>query len=160
VNDTRPIAVIEDSDEDFAALTRACRSIEPAVDLIRFRTGEAFLDDVESHHKRDLALPWLVVLLDRSLPGRSGTAVLAALRANPAGRNLPVVVLSGSANQPEVNGADQHTLAQKDDDRRGADGYVVKPFDADEFERAITGVVDHWRAAVDIPTSAILRGGP
>jgi len=64
-----------------------------------------------------------LVLLDLGLPGRSGTSLLAELRAAVATRTMPVVVLTTSDAQQDI--LVTHDLA--------ADGYISKPLTLDEF---------------------------
>lgn len=68
-----------------------------------------------------LAREWRpeLILLDRMLPDMEGTAVLQALKADPATASIPVIFLSARAGEAEVVAATA----------KGAVGYIVKPFD-------------------------------
>lgn len=71
--------------------------------VVRARTGDeavAYLEDV--HEGGSSALP-VLVLLDLELPGQSGLAVLAKLRA-PGGEteNCPVIMMSGSSDDAAI----------------------------------------------------------
>ena len=73
-----------------------------------------------------------LVLLDLNLPRRSGLEVLADLKADPDLRTIPVVVLTTSQAQQDIQCSYQlHTNA-----------YVVKPIDADQFSAAIGQIDD------------------
>jgi CheY-like chemotaxis protein len=73
-----------------------------------------------------------LVLLDLNLPRRSGLEVLADLKADPDLRTIPVVVLTTSQAQQDIQCSYQlHTNA-----------YVVKPIDADQFSQAIGQIDD------------------
>jgi CheY-like chemotaxis protein len=73
-----------------------------------------------------------LVLLDLNLPRRSGLEVLADLKADPDLRTIPVVVLTTSKAQQDIQRSYQlHTNA-----------YVVKPIDADQFSAAIGQIDD------------------
>jgi len=62
-----------------------------------------------------------LVLLDRRLPGRSGTEVLDSIRRNAPG--TPVILVTALGEREDViEGLD-----------RGADDYVTKPFDLEEL---------------------------
>ena len=78
-----------------------------------------------------------LVVLDLNLPRVNGRQVLAALAADPALRDIPVVVLTTSK-------ADRRAL-------RTHEGplyrYVVKPRELDEFVAVIRGLEEFWRAA-------------
>ena len=73
--------------------------------------GEAPFDDRNRH-----PMP-AIILLDLNLPRVSGFEVLERLRRDPALHRLPVVVMTGSTSDPDVNRA--YDL--------GANSYVVKP---------------------------------
>jgi DNA-binding NarL/FixJ family response regulator len=132
---TEAVAVIEDSDEDFASLTRALRGIEPPVELIRYMTAEEFIADLGQDEARNGRPGWLVALLDLSLPGKSGRAVLEFMREQERLACLPVVVLSGSAQPAGI----------EDAYRLGARGYVVKPFEVHLLAQAMATVIKYWR---------------
>jgi CheY-like chemotaxis protein len=72
------------------------------------------------------ALPDLV-LLDLMMPGLDGYAVLAAIRADPTTRELPVLVIT-AMTRPQDR---ERALAA------GANDFLDKPFDLDEVARRI-----------------------
>ncbi|MFP5478205.1 MAG: response regulator transcription factor [Alphaproteobacteria bacterium] len=57
-----------------------------------------------------------LLILDHMLPGMSGLEVLAALRADPGTRSLPVMVLTARGRDREAA------------ERAGADRFMSKPF--------------------------------
>jgi CheY-like chemotaxis protein len=71
-------------------------------------------------------LPDLVVL-DIGLPEMDGWEVLRHLRADPATRELPVLVLTAHAEEESRKRATQV----------GADGFVTKPFQPADFRREV-----------------------
>ena len=106
------IAVIEDNQALAGAVAAALSDEGHGVDVIA--DGEAaslFL----AGEKPDL------VILDINLPGKSGLEILSELRAR--GSSLPVIMLTAQAQTKDrVAGLD-----------RGADDYLVKPFDIAEL---------------------------
>lgn len=84
------------------------------------------------------------LLLDRGLPGKTGDAVLAALRARRL--QLPVILITARDTlQDRVEGLDL-----------GADDYLVKPFDLEELSARIRA---HLRREARDPAPT-LRHGP
>jgi len=71
------------------------------------------------------------VLLDVLLPDTNGFELLAKMRAHPALRELPVIMLTAAASRDDVL---QGLL-------NGADGYVTKPFDMDRVVSAVCDVL-------------------
>jgi DNA-binding response OmpR family regulator len=96
--------------------------------------GEAAVQQIASEHP-DL------VLLDISLPKRSGISVLESLRAE--GDQVPVIVLS--ARQDEFDKVAALSL--------GADDYVTKPFALAELLARVGAVLRRSRLAVPAPVS-------
>ena len=97
-------------------------------DLVRYnleRAGYrvAAADDGEAGLQRLFDSRPDVLVLDLMLPGRSGMEVLREVRAEPATRDLPVLVLSArSAEMDKLEGFEH-----------GADDYLTKPFSPREL---------------------------
>ncbi len=77
--------------------------------------------ELAREHQPDL------VLLDLHLPDMHGSEVLRRLRADPRTARIPVVVISADATHTAV----QELVAA------GADAYLTKPLDLDEFLRTL-----------------------
>ncbi|MFL6195503.1 MAG: ATP-binding protein [Thermoanaerobaculia bacterium] len=96
-------------------------------------TVEAAADGREAL-ARALAHPPDLILTDIMMPGLDGFELLRALRADPATRTVPVILLSARAGQEaRIEGLDA-----------GADDYLVKPFSAREL---VARVSSHLAAA-------------
>jgi CheY-like chemotaxis protein len=92
----------------------------PGLRFMAAHLGQLGLD-LAREHQPDL------ILLDLHLPDMEGAAVLRAIRQDPQLRQTPVVVLSAEA-EPDL--AAQMLAA-------GAQGYLMKPLDFDEFFAAV-----------------------
>ena len=75
-----------------------------------------------------------VVFLDLKLPRVDGVEVLRAIRADSRTRTLPVVVLTSSREARDIAGL--YDL--------GANSYVVKPVDFEQFTEAIRQLGLYW----------------
>jgi two-component system response regulator len=84
-----------------------------------------------------------LMLLDLKLGGLDGIDVLRRVREDPRTTRLPVVVLSSSSSQADVARAYA----------AGANGYVVKPVDFDEYSAALRSTAAFW-LDVNIPPPA------
>ncbi len=82
-----------------------------------------------------------LILLDLNLPGRSGHEILEELKGDRGLRHIPVVVLSTSEAERDVAKAYQ----------LGANSFVSKPMDVEDFTRAIHAVQDYWFRVVSLP---------
>ena len=83
-----------------------------------------------------------LVLLDLNLPDMSGLDILAAVKADPGLRRIPVVVMTSSNSEADV--VRSYELQ--------ASGYVTKPFDPQEFVRVVVAVEDYWLCLVRLPS--------
>lgn len=79
-----------------------------------------------------------LILLDLNLPGNSGMEVLQWIRANPATKSIPVVILTGSTAENDA------ALAYE----LGADLFVTKPLDIEGVRRIAMAIDGVWLALV------------
>ena len=138
------LLVVEDSDDDFHATVRAfkkaglsnpvqrCTNGDQALDYL-FRRGE-FADPAK------YAMPGLI-LLDLNLPGTDGREVLRVLKADPDLRSLPVIVLTTSSAEQDVQRCYDY----------GANSYMQKPVDLQGFVVAITRLKEFWFEVAVLP---------
>lgn len=129
------ILLVEDNPDDLELTRIALDDARLAHPLVVARDGVEALDYLFArgvHAGRDpRALPALV-LLDLHLPRLDGDAVVAAIRAEPATRTLPVVALAGDP-AAAVDGA----LA--------VDGYLPKPVECTRFEQVTAALGLAWQ---------------
>lgn len=82
-----------------------------------------------------------LVLLDLKLPKRDGLAVLAAMKANPDLRRIPVVVFSTSQLGRDISRSYE----------LGANCYVAKPGNLSEFFAMMKTIERFWFGSVSLP---------
>ncbi|HEY6091805.1 MAG TPA: response regulator [Gemmatimonadales bacterium] len=75
-----------------------------------------------------------VVLLDLKLPKVDGLEVLRHLKSDVRTKSIPVVVLTSSREEPDIERAYE----------LGANSYIVKPVDFEAFARAVSDVGLYW----------------
>lgn len=71
-----------------------------------------------------------LVILDHMLPGMSGLEVLTAVRADPASRDVPVMMLTARGRDREMA------------ERAGADRFMTKPFSNAEMLAEVRAMLD------------------
>ncbi len=119
----RVVGVVEDNDDTRLILRKI---LEPYYEVDECGDGHAALD-------RFTRRPPDAILLDISLPGMDGPAVLAGLRAHPALRTVPVAALTAHA----MAGDREAFLA------RGFDEYVSKPIlDEEDLLRVVRHLLE------------------
>lgn len=92
---------------------------------------------------RDVPRPDLV-LLDWKLPKKSGSEVLAEVKADEQLRAIPVVVLSTSQAEEDVIRS-YHLYANC---------YITKPVDFDTFAGVVRSIREFWFSIVTLPPAA------
>jgi two-component system response regulator len=81
-----------------------------------------------------------LILLDIKLPRVDGFAVLRLVREDRDLRATPVVILTTSGNQADI----ERAIAL------GASDYVIKPIGLSEFERKLHAVLSYWLSVSDL----------
>jgi hypothetical protein len=128
----RPIFLVEDNPVD-VDLTRRAFSRRKVVHPIQVaRDGEEALHFFEQWERGE-PLP-IVVLLDLKLPKVDGLEVLRQLKTHPRFFTVPIVILSTSAEDSDIQVAYEE----------GANSYVVKPVDFDRFIQVIDQMHYYW----------------
>ncbi len=122
-----PIVLIVDDDRALCALLRD----RLGLDDLRSESAHDGLSAV----RRAFALRPQLIVLDLSLPELSGDQVFAQLRSDHRTRYTPVIFLTGASGRTEKV---SHLLA-------GADDYVTKPFDLEEFAARVEAALRRAR---------------
>jgi two-component system, response regulator len=131
------ILLVEDNPRDAELTIRALKKRNLANNLFHVEDGVEALDFLFARGKytdRDMKDAPKVVMLDLKLPRVNGLEVLSALKADERTRSIPVVVVTSSAEDPDVNTAYQ----------LGANSYVIKPVQFDSFLEAMAKVGVYW----------------
>lgn len=128
----RPILLVEDNpmDVDLTLRAFARRKLVNPVEIAR--DGEEALGAIL---RWDAGAPVpVVILLDLKLPKVSGLEVLRALKQHPVYKCVPVVVLTTSKEDADVQSA--YAL--------GVNSYIVKPVDFDKFVAVAEQIEMYW----------------
>lgn len=140
------VLLVEDNINDAELTIRELRRHHMANNLFHVRDGEEALDFIFGMGKyagsRDLFYRPKVVLLDIQMPKINGTEVLQKIKADPRTRATPVVILTSSKEDPDI---------QKCYDL-GANSYIVKPVNFESFAQAIRNLGFYWLLLNQQPT--------
>lgn len=139
----KPILLVEDDKRDLELTLIALERSQLANEVVVMRDGAQALDYLRREgdfEERDAGNP-AVVLLDLKLPKVNGLEVLQAVRADPALRSLPVVMLTSSQEENDV--VKSYEL--------GVNAYVVKPVAFDRFVSAIGDLGVFWAVLNEPP---------
>lgn len=131
------VLFVEDNDDDLELAKLALQGLESPVNLHFVRNGLEALDFLFARgdyaHRAGVALPQLV-MLDLNLPLLDGREVLKMIRENPRTQAVPVVVMTTSAEPPDLNAVA----------RLHANSYVQKPMDFERFQAKMLQIVRYW----------------
>lgn len=133
----KDILLVEDNPDDVELTRLAFEEANVANRVVVVNDGAEALDYLfarGSHAGRDPHELPSIVLLDLNLPRLDGREVLQAIRAEPVTRDLPVVVLTTSAEPFDVEAS--YAL--------GVNSYIQKPVDFEQFVWAVRQVGLYW----------------
>jgi CheY-like chemotaxis protein len=140
------ILLVEDNPDDEFLTVRALRRGGLSQDVVVAHDGVEALDylfGTGAYAGRDVGALPQVVMLDLKLPRLDGLEVLRRIRADERTRLLPVVILTSSDEERDrLHGY-----------RHGANSYVRKPVDYDQFAEAIRQLGVYWLLLNEPPPS-------
>ena len=144
--DAAPIEIllVEDSPGDVRLTQEAFKDAKVHINLHVASDGAeamAFLGREGKH--ANVPRPDLI-LLDLNLPKKDGREVLEEIKASPALKSIPVVILTTSAS-----GADIQQSYQSH-----ANCYIAKPVDLDGFLKVVKSIDSFWLSVVKLPREA------
>ena len=126
------ILLVEDDADDEELTLDALRRGGVNTQIAVARDGAQALDFLFAPDANE-GLPHLV-LLDLKLPKIAGLEVLRRIRAHPGTRRIPTVILTSSSEHSDIR--DSYEL--------GANSYVRKPVQFDDFVRAVQSLGSYW----------------
>ena len=128
----RPILLVEDNPMDVDLTRRAFirRKVNHPIEVAR--DGEEVLTFI-SGWGAQRPIP-ILILLDLKLPKVDGLEVLHYLKMHPRFQVIPVVVLSTSTEDRDIQVAY----------REGANSFIVKPVDFDQFMQIVEHIQIYW----------------
>lgn len=138
------ILLVEDNASDAELTIRALKKKNLANKLIHLQNGAEALDFIFARGKyqgRDILNVPKVILLDLKMPKVNGLEVLATIREDDKTRRIPVVVLTSSNEDPDIDAC--YAL--------GVNSYIVKPVDFDNFVRAVSELGFYWLLLNQVP---------
>ena len=142
------ILLVEDNPDDELLTLRALRKNNVLNKVVVARDGVEALDylfGTGGHSGRDTAVMPQLILLDLKLPKIDGLEVLKRLRADERTRLLPVVILTSSREEQDM--LDGYGF--------GANSYVRKPVNFEQFVQAIEQLKLYWLILNEAPPAAV-----
>ena len=131
------VLLVEDSAEDADLALAALKSRKLGGKIVHLADGDEVMDFVFAS---SMSANWTaeraprVIILDLKLGRMGGMEVLKQLKSEERTRPIPVVVLTGSAQEGEMNECY----------RLGVNSYVVKPADGRLYGQMVADIAHYW----------------
>ncbi len=143
VSNPAEILLVEDRSSDVELMQEALHEFHMCHHLHVVRNGEEALAFLHQQGKyRNAPRPDLI-LLDLNLPKLNGREVLAAIKADPKLKLLPVVVLTTSTTAQDI--LQSYELH--------ANCCITKPADLDQFMEVVQATINFWLNFVALPVA-------
>jgi two-component system, response regulator len=136
-NDEVEILLVEDNPDNAEMTIRALRKKNLTNNIIHLNDGALALDFIfgtGQFEGRDISKKPKLIMLDLKMPKVSGIEVLEKLKSNDSTKIIPVVVLTSSKEDPDIEKCY----------KLGANSYIVKPVDFDTFQNTIAELGLYW----------------
>jgi len=129
-NINKKIIVVEDNYADMELTLIAFKESNTPYEIVTKRDGQDLLEYIETCNLNEIAF----ILMDLNMPKINGIEVLRRFQQNEAHKNIPVIILSSSTHQSDVNTC--YSL--------GANAYLQKPLDIVTFSEMTKTLVSFW----------------
>lgn len=138
------ILLVEDNEDHIELTLRALKNNNLINDIHVVKDGQEALDfayhrgkyqDTERYSRPGL------ILLDIHLPKLNGLEVLETLKKDPDVKSIPIIMLTTSSRDEEI--AKSYA--------GGANSYVTKPVDFEEFAKKIKDMKLYWTIVNSLP---------
>ncbi|MCA2536322.1 MAG: response regulator [Chitinophagaceae bacterium] len=138
----RPIHIllVEDNEGDIFMTIEALEERRIINKISVVYDGKAAIDFLEQKGiYNKVSLPDLI-LLDINLPKLNGHEVLKYIKCNEKLKHIPVIILTTSSSERDINQSYQHH----------ANCFITKPVEADNFLKVVSGIENYWVSIVTL----------
>lgn len=135
------ILLVDDSEDDVELTLEALHGTKFANNVQVVNDGMEAMDYLSKRGKYSSVPAPSLVLLDLNMPRKNGLEVLAEMKADPALRKIPVVILTTSqAEEDIIRSYDLH-----------ANCFISKPVDLSQLVKIVQALDDFWFGVVQLP---------
>ncbi|MEI9918383.1 MAG: response regulator [Bacteroidota bacterium] len=131
------ILLVEDNHDEAELTIRSLRKIDSHSKLVHIDDGAEALDFIFARNKysgRRLDHSPKMILLDLKLPKVNGLEILKQVKSNAQTKKTPVILLTSSREERDI----------EDGYLSGANSYVVKPNNFENYTKAISELGHYW----------------
>ncbi len=141
MNRTIQLLLVEDDPADVTLTKRLLDEAKIALHLDVVNDGASAMAYLRREAPYADAVRPDLMLLDLNMPKKNGCEVLQDMQQDVALRSIPVVVLTTSDSDSDIERA--YDL--------GANCYITKPMGLDQFAKAICSIENFWFTVVKLP---------
>jgi CheY-like chemotaxis protein len=143
MKELKTILLAEDNPQDVELTLEALRDFHLANQVVVVNDGVEVIEylNYEGRFQNRKKGNPVVILLDIKMPRMGGIEVLEAIRSNALLKVLPVVMLTSSRQEPDLERC--YTL--------GVNAYVVKPVNFKDFLEAVKHIGAFWAILNELP---------
>jgi CheY-like chemotaxis protein len=135
------LLLVEDNPGDIRLTKEALKDGPVKVNLSVAKDGVEALEFLMQRGQYQNAPRPDLILLDLNLPRKNGREVLNEIKADPHLRQIPVVVMTTSRSQQDIESAYE----------LNANCYITKPIELDEFLGVVHSIEDFWLTKAMLP---------
>jgi CheY-like chemotaxis protein len=135
------ILLVEDNEGDILLISEALADLNFPVQINFARDGREAIEFLKlCRQNGESSIPDLV-LLDINLPFKNGQEVLKFIKGSDNLRKLPVIMLTTSSSQKDIN----------ESYKNHANSYIVKPFGSKSYYDILESIRLFWFSMVELP---------
>lgn len=140
MSSVKKVIIAEDNLADVELTKMAFKELALPFELVHVFDGQELINYVEGKNLDDIAL----ILLDLNMPRLGGVEVLQSFYDHESFKKLPVVVFSSSIHESDIKTCYDY----------GANAYVRKPIDINDFTKTIKSIAQFWGQVNVLPAFA------
>ena len=134
--------LMADDDDDYYLLAKqAFEEACPQHELFRVEDGEELMNYLRELGKYAGSKRPDVILLDLNMPRKNGRQALQEMKADPHLKNIPVVILTTSKAEKDIQESYRH----------GAHSYIWKPIGYKQLTEVMKTFCQYWFDTMELP---------
>jgi two-component system, chemotaxis family, response regulator Rcp1 len=137
------ILLVEDNPADILLMKEAIAQVNVPHHLHSVADGLHAMSFLRKQGKYSSSPRPDIIFLDLNLPVKDGREVLSELKKDPNLRRIPVVVLTTSSREQDIDSA--YDL--------NANCYIVKPIDFEQFCNTVKAIQNFWFTTAKLPSN-------
>lgn len=136
----RRLLLVEDNPGDIRLTREAIKESGVEIEMQVVSDGELVMDYLLKKDNFPDAVRPEIIMLDLNLPKKNGLEILKEIKSNDQLKRIPVIAVTTSEADHDVNRAYE----------LGANAYVLKPVDFDDFTRVLQQMENFWFKVVKL----------